>query len=96
MDHSFPPSDLYADNLRSGPVPTNAWWENLGKVMWNEMKVYFTTIVESQKLAKIRIYKFEKALLRIIDGRSENFLGLYKRYSSKLHNDTNFTLVILV
>ena len=40
MDHSFPPSDLYADNLRSGPVPTNAWWENLGKVMRNEMKVY--------------------------------------------------------
>ena len=32
-DHSSPPSDFFEPSLKNHPLPTNAWWQNLGNFL---------------------------------------------------------------
>ena len=33
QDHSSPPSDFFEPSLKNHPLPTNAWWQNLGNFL---------------------------------------------------------------
>ena len=34
QDHSSPPSDFFEPSLKTHPLPTNAWWQNLGNFLY--------------------------------------------------------------
>ena len=33
QDHSSPPSEFFEPSLKNHPLPTNAWWQNLGNFL---------------------------------------------------------------